>query len=129
MYLDVAIADAQRAGVQVFCVYAPAAGHSGHSPALIQGGQSYLARIAEETGGEAYYKAGEPSLAFDPYLADVAEHLAHQFRVTFLAATDAREPTPAEGDGFRRVAFRTQIPNVELVSAHGLYLKTKGSRP
>jgi len=33
MYLDVAIEDAQRAGVQVYCLYAPGLGHAGHSPA------------------------------------------------------------------------------------------------
>ena len=40
MFVDIAVQDAQRAGVQVFCFYAPSAGHASHSPALIRGGQA-----------------------------------------------------------------------------------------
>jgi hypothetical protein len=116
MYLDLAIEDAQRAGVQVFCLYAP--GHSSHSPALVHGGQAFLAQLAEESGGEAYFKEGGPSPSFDPYLAALAKQLAHQYLVTFRAA-------PVAGQAFQRVTFTTQLPNVELISAHGFYLNAE----
>ena len=108
----------------MFCFYASGAGHASHSPALIRGGQAYLAQIAEETGGEAYFNANElePSPSFDPYLADLARHFAHQFRITFLAS-------PVVGHPFRRVTFTTPIPNVEVTSAHGFYLDAEASRP
>lgn len=124
MFVDIAVADAQHAGVQVFCFYAPGAGHASHSPALIRGGQAYLAQLAEETGGEAYFNVNElePSPSFDPYLADMARHFAHQFRVTFLA-------TPVAGHAFQRVTFTTPLPNVDLVSAHGFYLNAEEPRP
>lgn len=124
MFVDIAVADAQHAGVQVFCFYAPGAGHASHSPALIRGGQAYLAQLAEETGGEAYFNVNElePSPSFDPYLADMARHFAHQFHVTFLA-------TPVAGHAFQRVTFTTPLPNVELVSAHGFYLNEEKPHP
>jgi len=124
MFVDIAVQDAQRAGVQVFCFYAPGAGHASHSPALIRGGQAYLAQLAEETGGEAYFNANElePSPSFDPYLADMARHFAHQFRVTFLAS-------PVAGHPFRRVTFTTPLPNVEVTSAHSFYLNAEERRP
>jgi hypothetical protein len=124
MFVDIAVEDAQRAGVQVFCFYAPGAGHSGHSPALIRGGQAYLAELAEQTGGEAYFNVNElePSPSFDPYLTEVARHLAHQYRITFLA-------TPVAGHAFQRVTFPTPLPNVEVTSAHGFYLDAEALRP
>ena len=131
MYLDIGVADAQRAGVQVFCIFAPSTGHAGHSPALIHEGQAYLAQLAEETGGEAYFNLneGEPSISFDPYLADVGRHLAHQYRVTFLATPVAGRPLLGGEEGFQQVALRTALPTVELTSAHGFYLKAAESQP
>ncbi len=124
MFVDIAVADAQHAGVQVFCFYAPGGGHASHSPALIRGGQAYLAQLAEETGGEAYFNSNElePSPSFEPYLADMTRHFAHQYRTTFLAS-------PVAGHAFRRVTFTTPIPNVEVTSAHGFYLDPEASRP
>ena len=124
MFVDIAVSDAQHAGVQVYCFYAPGGGHASHSPALIRGGQAYLAQLAEETGGEAYFNANElePSPSFEPYLADMARHFAHQYRITFLAS-------PVAGHAFRRVTFTTPIPNVEVTSARGFYLDAEASRP
>jgi hypothetical protein len=125
MYLDLAIEDAQRAGVQVFCFYAPSGGPASHSPALMHGGQAYLAQLAEETGGEAYFEDGTPSPSFEPYLADMAKHLAHQYRVTFLAPLVAEEDTPVVRPAFEGVAVTTQLPNAEITSAHGFYVSTE----
>ena len=78
----------------------PGAGHASHSPALIRGGQAYLAQLAEETGGEAYFNANElePSPSFDPYLADMARHFAHQYRASRF------QPRRFAGHPFQRVA-------------------------
>lgn len=116
MYLEDTIRDAQRAGVLVYCLYAPALGHSSHSPALIHGGEANLAQLAEETGGEAYIGEPQPPLSFEPYLADLAKHLANQYRVTFLATPDA-------GDGFQPVRMQAGVPNVEFISAYRFSLR------
>ena len=50
-YVDAAIHDAQCAGVVVFSVYTPDAGHFGHAYWRIYWGQNYLAQLSEETGG------------------------------------------------------------------------------
>jgi hypothetical protein len=49
-YVDAVVDQAKRAGVIVFGVYTPAAGHSGHSFWRIWWGQIYLSRISEERG-------------------------------------------------------------------------------
>ena len=54
-YLDAAIAQAQRAGVQVYAIYVAGAGHFGHTLWRIDQGQRNLSEMADETGGEGYF--------------------------------------------------------------------------
>lgn len=114
-YLDAAIEDAQRNGITVYAIYVPAVGHSGHSAFRINWGQSHLAQIAEETGGEAYMLGFGPPVSLAPYLEDVAAHLMHQYRVTFLM-------TPGKKGELREVRFTTEVPNAELVAASKVYV-------
>ena len=114
-YLDAAIEHAQRAGVIVYAIYTPSAGHSGHSYWRMNWGQNHLAQIAEETGGEAYMLGFGPPVSFAPYLAEIAEHLAHQYIVTFLI-------TPGKKAGLQSVRFTTEVPNAEVVSAGRVYV-------
>jgi hypothetical protein len=114
-YLDAAIEHAQRAGVLVYGIYTPGAGHSGHSFWRMNWGQNHLAQIAEETGGESYMLGFGPPVSFAPYLSDIAEHLAHQYVVKFLV-------TPGKKAGFQSVRFTTEVPNAELVSAGKVYV-------
>lgn len=117
-YLDSAIEHAQRAGIVVYAIYAPAAdhgGHGGHSFWRMNWGQNHLAQIAEETGGEAYMLGFGPPVSFAPYFADIAEHLAHQYVVTFLI-------TPGKKAGFQSVRLTTEVPNAELVTAGKVYI-------
>jgi hypothetical protein len=115
-YLSAAIEDSQRAGILVSAIYAPGAGHFGHSYWLNYWGQIYLAKLTEETGGEGYY-IGFVGAApdFSPYLKDAAERLNHQYFLTFLAQ-------PQKKSGLQPVKLRTELHNVDLVSAHEVYV-------
>jgi hypothetical protein len=115
-YLDAAIDDAQRAGIIVFDIYNPGAGHFGHSYWQNHWGQIYLSRLAEETGGESYYFGftGAP-VSFTPYLEDMGHHLDHQYLLTFNAK-------PEKKSGFQRVKVRTEVSNAELVSPDRVYV-------
>ena len=114
-YLYSAIEHAQRAGVIVYAIYTPASGHEGHSFFQMNWGQNHLAQIAEETGGESYMLGFGPPRAFEPYLAELSEHLVHQYVVTFLANAGAKA-------GFQSVRFATEVPNTEIVSANRVYV-------
>jgi hypothetical protein len=115
-YLDAAIHDAERAGIVVYGIYTPGAGHFGHSYWLNYWGQMYLSRLAEETGGEAYYIGftGSP-VSFEPYLEETAQHLEHQYLLTFLAK-------PPKKSGWQRIKVTTEVSNAELVAAHEVYV-------
>ncbi len=114
-YLDAAIEHAQRAGIVVYGIYQPAAGHGGHSFWRMNWGQNHLAQIAEETGGESYMLGFGPLVSFAPYLAEMSEHLAHQYVVTFLVK-------PGNKAGFQSVRLTTEVPNAEIVAAGRVYV-------
>lgn len=115
-YLAAAIEDAQRAGIIVSAIYTPGVGHYGHSHFLNYWGQMYLAKLAEETGGEAYYIGfNGPAVDFGPYLKDFTERLSRQYVLTFLAK-------PQKKSGMQPVRLRTELHNVDLVSANKVYV-------
>jgi hypothetical protein len=110
-YLDAAIDDARKAGVQVYAIYMPGAGHFGHDYWQTYWGQIYLSKTTDETGGESYAIgfAGTP-VSFTPFLNDVANRLNHQYLLTFLAK-------PPKRAGWQRVKLMTEVSNAQLVSA------------
>lgn len=114
-YLDTAIEDAQRAGIVVYAIYTPSTGHEAHSYWRMYWGQNYLAELADDTGGEAYMLGFGAPVSIGPYLADITEHLTHQYRLTFLARTD-------EKPGLRSVKLTTEVPNAEIVAASKVYV-------
>jgi hypothetical protein len=115
-YLTETIERAQRAGVIVSAIYTPGAGHFGHSYYRTYWGQIYLAKLAEETGGESYYLGltGSP-VAFAPYLNDVANRLNHQYLLSFVAK-------PEKKAGLRPVKVTTEVSNAEIVAAQNVFV-------
>jgi hypothetical protein len=109
-YLDEAIDNALRAGITVSAIYTPGVGHFGHSYWQTYWGQTYLSRLADETGGEAYYIGfSGPPVSFTPFLEDVEKRLAHQYLLTFLAK-------PPKKANWQRVRLMTEVPNADLVA-------------
>ena len=117
-YLDEAVSRAQRTGTQVSAIYASRSGHFGHSLWRINQGQSNLSRLADETGGEAYFQGLETPIAFAPFLDQFADRLNHQYKLTFLANTD-KKPT------YQHIRLETEVPNAELVTADKVYVPAK----
>jgi hypothetical protein len=118
-YLESAIDEAARAGIVVYAIYSPGAGHFGHSYWLNYWGQMYLSRVAEETGGEAYYIGFTgPPVAFRPYLEDMKRHLDHQYWLAFNAK-------PRKKSGWQRIKVTTEVSNAELVAPHQVYVSAE----
>ncbi|HWW14752.1 MAG TPA: hypothetical protein VN310_08845 [Candidatus Dormibacteraeota bacterium] len=115
-YLDVAIDDAVRAGVVIYGIYTPGAGHFGHSYWRNYWGQLYLSRVGEETGGESFYLGTGAPVSFDPYLEDVQRHLGHQYLLAFI-------PKPQKKNGWQKIKVTTEVSNAELVSARRVYVQ------
>ncbi len=114
-YLDQAIQTAQRTGTQVYTLYATRAGHYGHSFWRINQGQTNLSRLADETGGEAYFQGFSTPVAFAPFLNQFATRLTHQYRLTVLAKA-------GEKPSYQHIRLDTEVPNADLVSADRVYI-------
>lgn len=115
-YLSAAIDDAQRAGILVYGIYTPGAGHFGHSYWQAYWGQIYLSHLAEDAGGEAYYIGmNGPPVTFNPYLEDFERHLNNQYWLTF-------NPKPEKKSGWHSIKVSTETPNAELVAPHKVYV-------
>jgi hypothetical protein len=113
-YLDQAIDAAQRAGVIVYSIYSPGAGHFGHSFWRINWGQNFLSELSDETGGESYGLLMGAPVSFSPYLEDLNQRLTHQYLLTFVA----RPPKKA---GERQIKLRTEVQNADFASADKVY--------
>jgi hypothetical protein len=113
--LDAAIQDAQRNRIVVYSVYFPAAGQGEQSPLLMNWAQSYLARVAEKTGGKAYMSGFGAPVSIAPYLRDIGTDLSHQYRAAVLFPPEAQA-------AFRQVRLKTEVPNVSLTAASSVWV-------
>jgi len=105
--LDSAIREAQRKGITVYSIYVSPSAHFQHSFFLVTNGQGCLARLGDETGGEAYFSGTITPINMQPFLEEMAEHLAHQYIVTF----DAR---PGKKPGLATIKVRTEVSGAEV---------------
>jgi VWFA-related protein len=97
--LDRAIAEAQRRGAAVFTFYAPSVGLTSASRLAVNFGQGSLNRIADETGGEAFF-SGTDFVTFDSYIKEFEQLLGLQWLITYRSTNT--------GSGFRRIQVTSE---------------------
>ena len=114
-YVDSAVHETQRAGVVVYTIFVSGVGHYAHSLWSVTWGQSYLAQVAEQTGGEAWSQGFQTPISLAPYLDDLSHRLTEQYLLGFI-------PKPEKKAGFQRIKLRTELPNVELVGQESVYV-------
>lgn len=98
--LDRAIEECQRRGISVLTFYSPSVGLTSYSRLAVMFGQGSLNKLADETGGEAFF-SGTDFVTFNPYFRDLEETMAQQWLVRFRS-----EP---EGKAFRRLEVETDF--------------------
>jgi hypothetical protein len=107
-YVQTAIEDAQRAGVSVSSIYFADAGFAGRGRRGSFSGQSYLAQVAEGTGGFAYWQGIGNPVSMTPYL----DQFKHSVSETYVATFQA-EPQGKKND-LVRVKASTDLHGVKL---------------
>jgi VWFA-related protein len=100
LYLGQAISEAQLRGIAIFSLYAPSVGLTSVSRLAVNYGQGSLNRVADETGGEAFF-SGTSFVTFDPYFRELNELLNRQWLITYQSANN--------GTGFRRIEVTTDF--------------------
>lgn len=106
---EAALEAAQLAGVTVYAIYHPSADYEAADYTKLYAGQLLLAHIGYETGGEAYFTGFGPMRSIAPFLADIADHLANQYVLEFLAR-------PGEASGtLQDVRVKCNLQDVEIM--------------
>lgn len=102
-YVEAAVRDAQRAGVVVYSMYYGDAGIRGGRSSF--SGQSYLAQVAEGTGGTAYYQGMGNPVSMEPYLKQFQKAISETYVATF--------PAPG-GKDLVQLKVSTKLPKTKV---------------
>lgn len=77
--IDRTISEAKRRNVAIFSFYAPSVGYTSSSRVAASYGQSSLSRVAEETGGRAFFQGTTGFVTFDSYFNRLRQQLNRQY--------------------------------------------------
>lgn len=116
---DTASNASQRAGVIVHSIYSPGIGRHGRNAWEAQLGQSGVAKIADETGGEYFALGTSNPVSFKPYLERLEKIFANQYYLVFQAI-------PKKKAGLQRVRISTEVPNVDIAAADNVWVPGTG---
>ena len=115
-YVNRGIEDAQKAGVIVYSIYSPSAGHGGHSFWRANWGQNFLSQLSDETGGESYMIGFGSPVSFQPFLQQINEQLQHQYVMTFLAKAEKKSE-------LQPVRVRVTEKDASIAAADKVFIK------
>jgi hypothetical protein len=115
MVLQRAIDAAERAGVVVYTIFASGNGRAVQNQFLVNNGQGSLARLASETGGDAFFTGTQTPISFKPFLEDIGKLVGQQYSLTFLAM-------PGEKGRYARLQISVEAGDVELIAPDHVYV-------
>jgi len=101
--LQRAVNESQRRSVAIYGFYAPSAASI---PPLNPNGQGSLLRLANETGGEAFFQGTGAPVSFEPFIRKLDISLQKQAALTFLSTHLDK--------GFHRIEVRSSTPGVSV---------------
>jgi VWFA-related protein len=110
--LQRAINEAQRKSIAVYAFYAPTIASATYSH-LSSNAQSSLLRLAEETGGRAFFQGTGAPVSLVPFIEELNRALEKQLAVTFLSTHLNK--------GFHKIAVRSSTPGVEVAYPSGYF--------
>jgi hypothetical protein len=116
---DTASNASQRAGVIVHSIYSPGVGRLSRNSWEAQLGQSGVAKIADETGGEYFALGTQSAVSFKPYLERLQKIFDNQYYLVFQAI-------PGKRDGLQRIRITTQAANVDIAAADNVWVPKAG---
>lgn len=110
-----AAAVAERTGTIIYGFYIPGVGHLHRNFWEANNGQNDMAKLAEQSGGEAFFLGLQAPVSFKPYLEDLQKNLDNQYLLAF-------EARPGKKEGLQPVSLSTEVAGVELISADSVWV-------
>ena len=117
--LDSAIERAQKSGFIIHTIYARGVGFAGRNFFRVNLGQSNLAKLADETGGESFFQGFQTPIAFAPFLKQLIFVLNNQYLVTAL-------DKPGKKPSLRRIRVRTEVAGAEISAPENWFVPLAG---
>ncbi len=113
--VETASAVAQRTGTTIHTIYTPGVGrwHRNYFTAI--SGQTDMARLSGQTGGEAFYLGLQSPVSFAPYLSELQRAFDNQYLLSFAA-------TPGKRSGLQNVTLSTEVPGVRLTAHNAVWV-------
>lgn len=108
---DDAITKAQIRGAAIYSFYASGAYTRNAEGMVVLGAQGILNKLAEQTGGRAFFSGTRTPVSFDPFFDDLDVTLNRQFAVTYLSTHMNK--------GFHRVEVFSTNPDVKIEHPKG----------
>lgn len=106
-YPDSTVEKAQKNGIIINTIYATESGRARRNLFLLNSGQSNLGKLADGTGGNAYFQGNSTPIAFSPYLTEITRLLGEQYWLTFLAK-------PKNKGQMQSIKVTTEINGVDI---------------
>ena len=116
---DTASRVSQRYGVIVHSIYATGVGRLGRNAWEAQLGQSGVAKITDETGGEYFALGTQNAVSFKPYLERLQKVFNNQYFLVLRVE-------PRKKEGFQRVRISTDVANADIASAENVWVGATG---
>jgi VWFA-related protein len=113
--LDQAILKAQRRSVAVYSFYSPTTLTEGGNSTLVLGAQGALQKLADETGGRAFFQGSIAPISFVPFFKDLNLSLNRQFALTYLSTHMKK--------GYHKVRVESTNPEVRIEHPRGYYYR------
>jgi hypothetical protein len=107
--VDSTIERAQKAGVMIHTLYASGVGRFGRNMFQVNYGQSNLAKMADATGGEAFFQGLQTPISFAPYLEQLNTVLNNQEWLTFTTTRSKKK-----GGELRSIRVRSEQRDVDF---------------
>jgi hypothetical protein len=113
--VETASAVAHRTGTTIHTIYTPGVGrwHRNYFTAI--SGQTDMARLSGQTGGEAFYLGLQSPVSFAPYLSELQRAFDNQYLLSFAA-------TPGKRSGLQNVTLSTEVPGVRLTAHNAVWV-------
>ncbi|MGI8468157.1 MAG: hypothetical protein ACR2N3_06875, partial [Pyrinomonadaceae bacterium] len=82
---------------------------------LALNGQSSLQKLADETGGRAFFQGTGAPVSFDPFFKDFTLSLKRQFVLTYLSTHPEK--------GYHKVQINSTNPDIKIEYPNGYYYR------
>ncbi|MGD0542769.1 MAG: hypothetical protein ABSB65_00020 [Candidatus Acidiferrales bacterium] len=115
--VDSTIINAQRAGIMIHTLFATGVGRATRNSFRLNLGQSNLAKIADATGGEAFFQGFFTPVSYAPFLQQLDMVLKNQYWLSW--ATE--RPKKSKGE-LRSFKVRTEQHGVDLSAADKIFV-------